>query len=87
MCINWLIAYAIVEDRLMKQHAMHWSLDGKMKKADLNFSIKYVSVTEIGFLPFKCKFFRISITLSIIHKMSYKGVAQPTTQNLCFLLT
>lgn len=59
MCIYWLIAYASVQDRLMKQH---WSLDGKMKKADLNFSIKYVSVTEIGFLPFKCKFFRVSIT-------------------------
>jgi len=36
MRINWLIAYAIVE--YYWQHAMHWSLDGKMKKADQNFS-------------------------------------------------
>lgn len=47
----------------------------------------YQSQTETWLLPFKFKFFRKSIALSIIHKSTYKEVAKPNKENLCILLT
>lgn len=98
--INYIfhIAFYMAEERLMTFFVLNltscWNVMLHISTQTARWRLTptsplnvHQSQRETWLLPFKFKFFRKSITLSIIHKSTYKEVAKPNKENLCILLT